>query len=56
MLTGDDGSFVLFAPAPGRYRLAVRSDGYAVSELDVVVGDGADVVVSAELDPGPIQR
>jgi hypothetical protein len=39
-MTGDDGSFVVAAPTAGRYRLAVRADGYRLRELDLdVTGD-----------------
>lgn len=54
-LTGADGSFVLSAPARGRYRIAVRSEEHVVRELDVIVREAADVVVSVELERGPMQ-
>ena len=37
LLTGPDGSFVLSAPAPGTYRLAVHADGYDRAEATVEV-------------------
>ena len=37
LLTGPDGSFVLGAPAPGTYRLAVHADGYDGAEATVEV-------------------
>ena len=44
-LTGDDGTFVVAAPAPGRYRLGVRADGHGEHELVVDVGGDVDVEV-----------
>jgi len=39
-MTGDDGTFVVAAPAPGRYLLGIRADGYGVRELDLdITGD-----------------
>lgn len=37
-VTGDDGTFVVHAPAAGRYRLSVRADGHEPAELTVDVG------------------
>jgi phage baseplate assembly protein gpV len=50
-LTGDDGTFVLSAPAAGRYRLEVRASGHAVHAVDVDVAAGRDVEVDATLEP-----
>ncbi len=44
-LTGDDGTFVVTAPAPGRYRLGVRADDHGEHELVVDVGGDVDVEV-----------
>lgn len=52
-VTGDDGTFVMFAPAAGRYRLAVRADEHHLTRVDVEVGDGdVDVTVTLPSDSG----
>lgn len=47
-VTGDDGTFVIHAPATGRYRLSVRADGHEPAECAVDVG-ADDVDVSCAL-------
>ncbi|MFW2332729.1 carboxypeptidase-like regulatory domain-containing protein [Ilumatobacter sp.] len=42
-VTGDDGTFAVAAPAPGRYRLGVRADGYAARELEFEITGDLDV-------------
>ena len=37
-LTGPDGRFALHAPAAGRYRVAVHSEGHPSAEEEVEVG------------------
>lgn len=47
-MTGDDGAFVVGAPAAGRYRLGVRADGHAAREFELDVVD--DVTLDAVLE------
>ena len=49
--TGGDGAFALAAPAPGRYRVAVRANGHVDHEIDVDVAEGLDVEIEARLAP-----
>ena len=49
-VTGDDGTFVVAAPAPGRYRISLRADGHRRQEL--VVDVTGDVEVQATLNRG----
>ena len=51
-VTGDDGSFVVAAPATGRYRLVVRADGYVPRELDVDVSGDVEIQTTLLPDGG----
>lgn len=48
-LTGEDGSFVLAAPAPGAYRISCTLPDGTSAYRAVEVPRGADVAVSFEL-------
>lgn len=49
-VTGDDGSFVVAVPAPGRYRLGIRADGHGLYAVDVDVDPGTEVDIRATLE------
>ncbi len=42
-VTGDDGSFTVVAPAPGRYRLGLRAPGHDYREVDLDIDDDIEV-------------
>jgi hypothetical protein len=53
VLTGADGRFVLAAPGPGAYTVAVNAPGYpaATADLRVEPGEGTDVQVEISVAP-----
>ena len=51
-LTGDDGSFVLSAPAPGTYRIDCYADGFAPEHTSVTTRPATPVTVAIRLTPG----
>jgi hypothetical protein len=53
MLTGDDGTFRLAAPAQGVYRIGVAADGYAPASATATVKDGREVALRLQLNRAP---
>ena len=48
-LTGEDGSFVLSAPAAGEYEIGAAADGFAPSEVSVRVAEADTARVTLHL-------
>jgi len=52
-LTGADGRFALGAPAPGLYRIGIRSDEAGSAVVDAIVHGETAVDVTARLGASP---
>ena len=48
-ITGEDGSFCLSAPIPGKYRIACYADGFSSEVVTVMVQSATSATISIRL-------